>query len=335
MLDEDIVLIKRESDTIQPLGTQTEGTDELESVQDGGTKAWISMVGVWIVLFVTFGQLKSTFSYTYSFGVYQDFYTRIFLSHHSTSKIAWIGSFQLMMPFVFGVVSGKLFDAGYFHVLEITGSALFTFSLFMLSLVKPQTYAHVFLCQGLGVGLGLGLTFVPAVSLTVHHFRRRMVLVTGIVMSGSSIGAVMFPIMLNLQIKSVGFPKAVRNSAYIVCGLLVLGNCLMRTAYKKSADKVPQLNILGFFKDLPYILASIGAMGTMFGFYFPLIYLQLYAVTHGINLTLSFYSLAILNGASTLGRLVGNYLAHVHGPFNVIIPCTLLIGASIFSIFGM
>lgn len=59
---------------------------------------------------------------------WSDFYTRILLSSHSPGKIAWIGSLQLMMPFLLGAVSGKLFDAGYFHILEISGGTVFTLS---------------------------------------------------------------------------------------------------------------------------------------------------------------------------------------------------------------
>lgn len=44
------------------------------------------------------------------------------------------------------------------------------------------------------MGIGLGLTFVPAVSITSHHFAKRRSLATGIVLSGSSAGATVFPI---------------------------------------------------------------------------------------------------------------------------------------------
>jgi MFS family permease len=44
------------------------------------------------------------------------------------------------------------------------------------------------------MGLGLGLTFLPSVGITVHHFKRRRGLASGIVMSGSAIGATVFPI---------------------------------------------------------------------------------------------------------------------------------------------
>lgn len=57
-----------------------------------------------------------------------DYYTRILLSSHTPSAIAWIGSVQLMLPFFFGAVAGKLFDAGYFHALEFTGAIILTIS---------------------------------------------------------------------------------------------------------------------------------------------------------------------------------------------------------------
>ncbi|PPQ72883.1 hypothetical protein CVT26_003504 [Gymnopilus dilepis] len=312
---------------------------------EGGLKAWLTVIGAWLVMFSTFG-------YLYSFGVYQDFYTRFFLSTHSPGKIAWIGSFQLMMPFAFGVLSGKLFDMGYFHLLEIFGSSIFVISLFMLSLARPQVYSDVFLSQALGMGVGLGLTFIPTIGIVTHHFERQKVLATGIVMSGSSLGAVVFPIstlilllrpvrlsdsvffVYNL-IASYGFEKTVQASAYIVLGLLFIANCLMRTAYTNASAEKPKPDIKTFFTDIPYMLGSLGALVAMFGFYFPLIYLQLYSVLHGVDTNLAFYSIAIINAASTVGRVLGNYIAHHYGAFNVGVTCTLITAASVFAVFGV
>jgi hypothetical protein len=33
-----------------------------------------------------------------------------------------------MMPFALGIVSGKLFDSGYFHLVEVVGAVVFTIS---------------------------------------------------------------------------------------------------------------------------------------------------------------------------------------------------------------
>ncbi|KAF9483178.1 MFS general substrate transporter [Pholiota conissans] len=290
----------------------------------------MTILGAWLVFFATFG-------YLYSFGVFQDYYTRVLLSSHSPGKIAWIGSFQLMLPFFLGAVSGKLFDAGYFHALEISGGIIFTVSLFLSSLVKPQSYSQVFLSQGIGMGLGLGLSFVPTASIAVHHFKRRRALATGIALSGGAIGSVIFPISASHLIPSIGFAKAVRASAGIVLGCLVIGNCLMRTAYptKNTDEKATKPDIVGFFSDPPYLWVNLGGLLANFGVFFPMVYMQLYAVQHHIDPNLAFYSIALLNGMGAFGRISANFLADKYGTFNLIVPFTFINAALIFSIFGV
>jgi MFS family permease len=61
-------------------------------------------------------------------------------------------------------------------------------------LITPTSHVQVFLAQGLGQGLGLGLVWVPVATIHSHHFRKKRSLAVGIVLSGSAIGAVVFPI---------------------------------------------------------------------------------------------------------------------------------------------
>ncbi|KAJ7108854.1 MFS general substrate transporter [Mycena crocata] len=303
---------------------------DLMTVPDGGFKAWTTIAGAWLVLFGTFG-------YLYSFGVFEDFYTLEYLNNHSPSSIAWIGSFQLMMPFLLGIVSGRLFDNGRFHTVEIGGGIIFVFSVFMLSLAKPMQYYQIFLSQGVGMGIGLGATFVPSISITVHHFSKRRGLASGVALSGSSVGATVFPIMLNHLIPKIGFPGAVRATGYIVMGCLIAGNALMRTRLPPRSQRPNAVSpdIKSFFTDAAYMWAVLGALLSSIGFYFPLIYIQLYAVQHSVGAELAFYSIAILNGSSTFGRVIGNHLADIYGPFNVQVICTMITGGTIWAVLGV
>ncbi|KAJ7932789.1 major facilitator superfamily domain-containing protein [Mycena leptocephala] len=281
----------------------TPSEKEFKKVPDGGLTAWMTVAGAWLVF--------STFGYLYAFGVYENFYVLEYLPNYSPSSIAWIGSFQLMMPFALGIVSGKLFDNGYFHAVEISGGVIFSFSLFMLSLAKPFQYYQIFLSQGLGMGIGIGLTFVPAVSITAHHFSKRRSLATGVVLSGSSAGATIFPIMLNHLIPKIGFANAVRASGYIVLGTLVIGNAMMRTR-PRPAQAGP--DIKSFFNDAAYIWAILGGLLSLAGVYLPVIYMQLFAVQHSVGSSLAFYSIAIMNGSGAFGRVAGTYFADLYGP---------------------
>ncbi|KAF7298315.1 MFS general substrate transporter [Mycena kentingensis (nom. inval.)] len=280
----------------------------------------------WFILFGTFG-------YLYAFGVYENFYALEYLPNHTPSSIAWIGSLQMMMPFLLGVVSGKLFDSGYFHHLEIFGSILFVFSLFMLSLAKPLQYYQIFLTQGLGMGIGTGFVFVPTTSVIAHHFVRRRALATGVLLTGISVGSTVLPIILNRLIPRVGFGPAVRASGYLVLATLVIGNLLVRTGPLARKRAPPDLK--AFFTDGAYLFAIVGCLLSTAGIYMPLVYVQLYAIQHSVGSDLAFYSIAIMNGTSALGRIAANYFADKYGPFKLQVACTVATAVMIWTVLGI
>lgn len=71
---------------------------------DGGLRAWLNVVGGFLVLFATFG-------YTNAFGVYQAYYKQTIFRQYSNSSISWIGSVQLCLFFLLALVAGPLFDS--------------------------------------------------------------------------------------------------------------------------------------------------------------------------------------------------------------------------------
>jgi len=56
--------------------------------------------------------MERIISYVSAFGVYQDYYTRVFLNNNTPSEISWIGSVQLFLQYALGVVVGRIFDIG-------------------------------------------------------------------------------------------------------------------------------------------------------------------------------------------------------------------------------
>ncbi|KAJ7157878.1 major facilitator superfamily domain-containing protein [Mycena crocata] len=280
---------------------------------EGGRQAWATVAGAFLVQFCGFG-------YTTSFGVYQDFYTRTYLTQSSSSAISWIGSVNALLIFSTGLVSGRFYDRGHFYLLLYGGSLLLSFSLFMLSLCKPEQFYQIFLAQGLGAGLGAGIIYVPSVAVISHYFHVRRSIAMCIVASGSSLGAVLHPIMLNHMLRShLGFSNAVRASAGLISALLLIAALLMRPRLPAPQTHLPFWKSLRrFCRDKPYILATFGLATFNVGFYFPLFFLQLDAVTHGINETFSFYSLVIMNAASFIGRLSPGFFAHKLGIINMI-----------------
>ncbi|KAH0578999.1 hypothetical protein H2248_003174 [Termitomyces sp. 'cryptogamus'] len=249
-----------------------------QNIPEGGTRAWLTVLGGAMVTFCTFGVVQS-------FGVYQDYYTRISLNEHTPSSISWIGSMQVFFVFAVGLPAGRLFDAGYFHHCILGGSLVYIFSVFMLSLVEPHHYYQNFLAQGVGMGIGMGLMFLPSLQVTSHYFARRRSLAMGFVISGSSIGGCLYPVLLNnMFTRTSGFGTGVRAVAFMDLGLLIIANFVMRARLPpKRGGKEGESVFKEVITDGPYLLFIFGSFLIFWGIFVPFFYLQLYAALHGVS----------------------------------------------------
>ncbi|KAG1888569.1 major facilitator superfamily domain-containing protein [Suillus subluteus] len=256
---------------------------------EGGLAAWATAFGAFLIQFCGFG-------YTASFGVYQDFYTQHYLTNETSSAISWIGSTNAFLIMTVGIMSGSLHDRGYFYHLMIAGSFLQGFCLFMLSLSKPDQYYQIFFSQGLGLGIALGLLYIPSVAVISHHFRRRHMLVMAFVTTGSPLGAIIHPIMLNNLLNGpVGFANGVRASAGLISSFLLTACLCMRTRLDPPATPVNYIVVARkCIRDVPFVLLIVGGFIFQISFYYPLFFFQLDSIKHGMIGMSSLASVVVL-----------------------------------------
>ncbi|KAF9482970.1 MFS general substrate transporter [Pholiota conissans] len=296
----------------QQVTTQEVDVEELLPVEfpEGGWKAWGTIAGAFLVQFTSFG-------YIASFGVYQDYYVREYLSNFSTSDIGWIGGVQVCLNFAPGIIAGRLFDRGYFYYLMTASILLYSIALFMLSISHQGSYYQVFLTNGVALGLACGLTYSSSLAIPGHYFKRKRAFAVGIVSSGSAVGAVIHPIMLNRLINgSIGFHNAVRISAAMNVSLLLVAVSLMRTRLPPK-EKSSTFPVRTWLRQPAYLLLVLSALPCFLGLFYGPFYIQLNAVTHGVPKHLAFYSVSVLNAGSIFGRILPGALSHKFGSFNM------------------
>jgi MFS family permease len=250
-----------------------------------------------------------------AFGVFETYYEQHTPSHQSPSSIAWIGSVQSALLMVVGIVSGPLFDGGYFYALLPTGTFLVVLGMMMTSL--STKYYQIMLAQGICVGIGAGFLFIPSVALLPQYFHKRRALANGIAASGSSIGGVLFPIMFRQLESKIGFPWAARIIAFLSLSTCSISIGVMRQRFKPQEKRA--LLQLSAFREAQYSLFCLACFLSFLGFYNFLVYVQSSAINAGIvNANLGFYLLAILNATSTFGRFGPNFVADYVGSLNVL-----------------
>ncbi|KAL4925291.1 major facilitator superfamily domain-containing protein [Aspergillus undulatus] len=283
---------------------------------NGGLVAWLHVAGGFMLFFNTWGMLNT-------FGVFQTFYESGALFHKSSSDISWIGPLQAFMLLVVGFITGPIYDRGYLTPLLTVGSFGIVFGTMMLSLCKE--YWQVLLAQGFCVGMGAGCLFVPCVSILPTYFSTKLGAALGLAVSGSSLGGVIYPIVLNRLIEPLGFGWAVR-----VIGFIALGTLLLPIAIMKQRVKPPKARALidwTAFTDIQYMTLVIAGLIAFMGLFTLFFYISYVAsARHLTSNDMAFYLVPILNAASCFGRTIPNAMADKLGPFNLIAPCCMMVG---------
>ncbi|KAG2039274.1 MFS general substrate transporter [Suillus americanus] len=296
---------------------------------DGGFRAWGTVFGCFLMQFCGFGYISS-------FGVYQDYYTRIYLTNYPPSAISWIGASTSFLAVNVTLISGPLYDRGWFYRLMIAGSLLQSLSLFALSFAKPGQFHSAFIFQGVLAGFGMGLTYAPSIAVVSQHFSRRRTLAMSLVTSGTPLGSMIHPIMLNHLLNgTVGFARGIRASAGFVSALLLIACLCMRTRGLPVPTASYVVVARKCSREVLFILMTVGSTLFQIGFFFPLFYLQLDSTKHGIDTKFSFYSLVIMNAACFVGRCTAGIIATYTGVLNLTIASTVACSAIIISMMAL
>ena len=113
--------------------------------------------------------------------------------------------------------------------------------------------------------------------------------------------------------------------AFIMLATLIVPMAGMRMRMKPPARR--KLLDLSAWKEPTYYLFALAAFFGFLGLYIPVFYVQVFAIEQRIisqRQDLAFYLIAILNTGSFFGRIIPNYIADKIGPFNTLMPLTLL-----------
>ncbi|KAF6832750.1 monocarboxylate permease-like protein [Colletotrichum plurivorum] len=310
--------VNQEKQVTQEKQERVSQSTEEDEFPEGGLRAWLVAAGTASILFCSLG-------YTNSFGVFQAYYAQHQLSDQSPDQISWIGSIQAFLVFASGAIGGPVFDRYGAWVIR-PAAVVYVFSIMMTSLCSQ--YWQFMLAQGVLGGISNGLIMFPAMAATPQYFSRRRGAAMGVAIAGSSVGAVIFPIVLSELLDRIGFGWAVRTCGFVMMPLLLFSSIAVRA---RLPPRRTRFFLWSAFRDPLYCLLIAG-VGCMFvGMFIPFFYLPTFGLAHGMDLSLASYLVAVVNGASVPGRIVPGILGDRVGRINILIFAGLTTGISILS----
>ncbi len=170
-------------------------------------------------------------------------------------------------------------------------------------------------------GLGGACIVTPCMGSIGHFFLLKRGNATGIAMTSGSIGGVVFPLMLQKLLPTLGFAWATRILGFILASLLGIANLVVRSRLPRKPmgtlmNVAPDLTV---FKDPPFALVSLGIFLMEWGIFIPLSYIAPYATSNGHSSAFGFQIIAILNAGSFFGRWLAGMVADMIGRVNTLI----------------
>lgn len=142
------------------------------------------------------------------------------------------------------------------------------------------------------------MTAYVAIATVATWFLRHRTLALGIVTSGSSLGGVVLPIMVNHLIARVGFGWAMRSTAFLFMGLLAIANLTLKPRLPPSQKKFDIKDFLMPFKEPAFLLLTIAAFLIYLGSLLPFVFIIVQAKALGVSPQLAEYMLSIINASS-------------------------------------
>ncbi|KAK8869646.1 hypothetical protein IAR55_000214 [Kwoniella newhampshirensis] len=294
--------------------------DDVGPPPEGGKDAWLCVISAFFVLFCIFG-------FTTVFGQLKIYYMAHQLQGYSESQVAWIASIQAFLVFSGSIVSGRFFDSHGARILTVLGTTLSVAALVALAFCKEY---YQFILAHAAFGLSGSLMYSPATAVVGHWFMRRRSTAVGIVVCGSGLAGVIYPIALKRLFDETSY----RNTLLIIAAMnavLMFPAWFYLKARLPPRAPPPLRSLLGPWKDIRYTCLVAGSCLVMLNFFSPYFNAPTLASSNNLSANLSSYSIAILQAGSFLGRASSGVLADAFGVWTVFITVTVGCSISIFA----
>ncbi|KIW04944.1 uncharacterized protein PV09_04109 [Verruconis gallopava] len=297
--------------------------EDIESTEppNGGTLAWLQVLGSFCLWVATFG-------ISLSFGVFETFYRENYLKDYSSSDIAWIGTTQTCLLFSIGGLSGPLFDRGHMRIVILVGAILLVVGLMTASVARR--YHSIFLSLGVCVGLGQGCLFAPSMIIIGTYFTTRRPIASGLSAAGGGLASVVFTAIFRPLVQSVGFGWTLRIFAFVCLAFLTIAVTVLKQ--RVTPKKPRKLLDLTALKEADYMCFNAGMFLVFVGGYIPYYYMPAFAQEKiHTSEDLAYHMLPVIAAGSTIGRILPNFAMQRFGVFNVACFCILMCGMLQFS----
>ena len=298
---------------------------------------WFIVIASFLIMVVIWGTY-------YTFGVF----FKPILTEFDWTGAATSGAFTLAMLVnsLFAIVIGRLTDR-FGPRLVITGCGLFLGSGYLL-MSQISTIWQLYLVYGVIIGIGMSASFIPLMSTVPRWFVKRRGIMSGIAVSGIGVGTMIMPPVASWLISTYDW-----QTSYIIVGIIALILIVSAAQFlRRHPGQMGQLpyggnevnrqvqspeatggSIQEAIRSRQFWLLCAILLCFAFCEYTILVYIAPHATELEISPARAANILAIIGGASIVGRIVlGSAADRIGTKLALIFAYTLMVVALIWLI---
>ncbi|KAI8379759.1 major facilitator superfamily domain-containing protein [Radiomyces spectabilis] len=265
-------------------------------------------------------------------GVMQDYYDRqVFKGAVDSTQLSFVGTIGFTFCGLMGPIGQIITSYVGPRWVMLVGTILMTAGLILASFSKAVW--HLYITQSVIHGMGAALMYIVSMSISPQWFRKRRGFAMGVMVSGSGVGGLILPFIMNALNESLGGAWCYRILGIITFVISSLATVLLREKPKTQIcpkSTVQMRNIVDFSvcKDFKFIIWCIAGNLSMMAYFIPAFYLPSHATKLGLSPSQGSVLVAMFSAVNVIGRVLSGYLGDHLGAVNVDIIFLALCGMS-------
>ncbi|KAI8884103.1 MFS general substrate transporter [Backusella circina FSU 941] len=286
--------------------------ESLPKVEKDGGYGWLVVLGAFCVQVTTFGMCNS-------WGIMQNYYEQNYFQNVpnvavSLSFVATITTICLNATSPLVQVFVSTFGV---RVALITGTILIALGLEMAGF-STQIW-HLYLTQGVVFGIGASFNYVAIMGVAPQWFTQHRGLALGIISSGSGIGGLVIPFIMNGVNGTLGAGWTYRIMGFVCLACDIVACCFVKeksSSKPKTKKRLSQIIRFECLKDMNVLLFTIGSDIALLGYAIPYVFIPSYATFLGLSSSQGTSLVAVTAACNFFGRIVTGFLSDIIGKVN-------------------
>ncbi|KAI8073909.1 major facilitator superfamily domain-containing protein [Gongronella butleri] len=291
-------------------------------------------IDCWVCILCGFVLEMMTYGLPFSYSAFQTFYkTQPEFESATTTQLALVGTLTTALTYMGGSVTGILGRRFHLKTLMYVGNLLMIVGFVGASFATNVT--HLLICQGVFLGLGGGILYFSFYPFIFMFWRKHIGTASGVISMGTGFGGILFPIVCEHALASIGFRWLLRVLAACTV-VLCLGPILILRPreYTKPQRFSLSLADFKFMTNRKFIVLAICLALQSFSYFIPALFVSSYALSVGLSEQMSTTLLSVMNGVTMVGMVLLGFLSDKLGYWRACIISSTIASLSTFLLWG-